>query len=208
MAVQIGKCPPTQVRPERHGAWAKGTTPAAELQSSDRPPIPHFMPPSHFRLPRISWRDLAITMGPYIVLVAIAFWVTWRFVRPAPPDTIVLTAGSEGSIFQATAERYRKILAREGVTLRILPSEGSLQNLKRLADPHSNVDAGFVQGGLGDLADATKVVSLGSVFYAPVVVFYRAPRPIALLSGLRGKSIAIGREGSGTRVVAEALLKA
>jgi len=166
------------------------------------------MPRSHFRLPRISWRDLAITMGPYIVLVAIAFWVTWRFVRPAPPDTIVLTAGSEGSIFQATAERYRKILAREGVTLRILPSEGSLQNLKRLADPHSNVDAGFVQGGLGDLADATKVVSLGSVFYAPVVVFYRAPRPIALLSGLRGKSIAIGREGSGTRVVAEALLKA
>ncbi len=160
------------------------------------------------KIPRISWRDLAVTLGPFILLVLVAFWITLRFVRPAPPHTVYLTSGRAGSIFQVTAERYRKILAREGVELEILPSEGSLENLKRLADPKSKADIGFVQGGLASLGEPDKVVSLGSMFYAPVVVFYRSARPIPLLSRLRGKSIAIGREGSGTRAIAGTLLKA
>ncbi|HEX3099331.1 MAG TPA: TAXI family TRAP transporter solute-binding subunit, partial [Usitatibacter sp.] len=162
----------------------------------------------HLRIPRISWHDLALTLGPYVLLVAVGFWFAYRFVRPAPPGTIVLTSGGAGSLFDVASRRYRDILARQGVTLEILPSEGSLENLKRLADPDSKVDVGFVQGGLADRVDAAKLVSLGSVFYAPVAVFYRAPRPITRLSGLRGKRIAIGREGSGTRATSEALLKA
>src|SRR5207237_6764479 len=67
---------------------------------------------------------------------------------------------------------------------------------------------GFVQGGIASLGDANDLMSLGSVFYVPVLVFYRAPQPIRLLSELDGKRIAIGREGSGARVLAETLLKA
>src|SRR5437762_1231418 len=55
---------------------------------------------------------------------------------------------------------------------------------------------------------ANDLMSLGSVFYVPVLVFYRAPQPLSLLSELAGKRIAIGREGSGARVLAETLLKA
>jgi hypothetical protein len=51
-------------------------------------------------------------------------------------------------------------------------------------------------------------MSLGSVFYVPGLIFYRAPQPIRLLSELEGKRVAIGREGSGARVLAEMLLKA
>lgn len=149
-----------------------------------------------------------MTLGPFVLLVVLAFWFTYRFVRPAPPDTIVMTSGRAGSIFQATAERYRKILARQGIKLEIVPSEGSLDNLRRLADPKSKADVGFVQGGLASLGEPDKVESLGSIFYAPVAVFYRARKPAARLSQLEGKSIAIGREGSGTRAIAETLLKA
>jgi NMT1-like family len=163
---------------------------------------------SHFTLPRISWRDLAFTLGPFVLLVAVAFWIAHRFVRPAPPDTIVITSGPAGSVFQVTSERYRKILARQGVTLRILPSQGSLENFKRLIDPNFTVDIGFVQGGLSDLGDAGELMSLGSVFYEPVFVFYRSPRSLSRLSELSGMRIAIGREGSGTRVLAETLLRA
>jgi hypothetical protein len=160
-------------------------------------------------IPRISWRDLAITLGPYVLLVIVAFWIAFRFVRPAPPDTIVFTSGPAGSMFQVTAERYRKILAREGVTLKVLPSQGSVENIKRLADPKFDVDIGFVQGGLSNLSDASdRLMSLGSVFYQPVLVFYHSPRPITRLSELRGKRIAIGGEGSGTRLLAATLLKA
>jgi NMT1 family protein len=159
------------------------------------------------RIPRISWRDLTVTLGPFVLLVIVAFWLALHFVKPAPPDTIVISAGPEGSVFQVYAQRYTKVLAREGVKLKILPSQGSLENLKRLSDPGSGVDVGFVQGGIAALGDAASLTSLGSVAYAPMLIFYRSPRPINLLSELRGKRIAIGRQGSGARVLAENLLK-
>jgi NMT1 family protein len=163
---------------------------------------------SRFKAGRVSWRDLALTLGPFVLLVLAAFWFAFHFVRPAPPDTVIITSGPEGSQFQASAERYSKILARQGVTLRILPSQGSLDNLKRLSDPNFEVDIGFVQGGLSRFGDPDEIMSLGSVFYSPVLVFYRSPRPISRLSELQGKRIAIGRVGSGTRALAETLLKA
>ena len=161
-----------------------------------------------FRISAVSWRDAALTLVPFALLLMVVLWVTLRFVNPAPPTTIVMTSGADGSMFQVNAGRYAKILARQGVTLKILPSQGSLENLKRLSDPAFKVDVGFVQGGIASLGDENDLMSLGSVFYVPVLVFYKAPQPIKLLSELDGKRIAIGREGSGARVLAEALLKA
>jgi hypothetical protein len=161
-----------------------------------------------FRNSRISWRDAALTYGPFLLLLIVVVWIALHFMQPAPPDTIVMTSGAEGSMFQVYAGRYAKILARQGVRLKILPSQGSLENLKRLSDEQFTVDLGFVQGGIASLGGANELVSLGSVFYVPVLVFYRAPRPIKFLSELDGKRIAVGREGSGARVLAETLLKA
>lgn len=166
------------------------------------------MPRPHLTVPRVSWRDLAMTVLPFAALALLAFWFTQRFVRPAPPETIALASGRAGSIFQATAERYRTILARNGVRLEIVPTEGSIDTLRRLAAPGSKVDVGFVQGGVASQGQPEKVVSLGSIFYSPVAIFYRAPKPIARLSELAGRSLAIGREGSGTRALAETLLRA
>ena len=157
---------------------------------------------------RISWRDLALTLGPILLLSVIAIWIAFWFVRPAPPDTIVITSGPDGSQFRNTAERYRKILARNDVTLEILPSHGGLENLKRLSDPEFQVDVGFVQGGLAAGLDTDDLVSLGSVFYQPVMVFYRSTEPLNRLSALKGKRLAIGSEGSGARSLALTLLKA
>jgi TRAP-type uncharacterized transport system substrate-binding protein len=160
-----------------------------------------------FKISQVSWRDLALTYGSFLLLLLAAIWITLHFMRPAPPNTIVMTTGADGSMFDVYAGRYAKILAQQGVTLKILPSQGSLENLKRLSDPKFAVDAGFVQGGIASFGDANHLMSLGSVFYVPVLVFYRAPQPIKFLSALDGKRIAIGREGSGARVLAETLLK-
>ncbi|HXJ43640.1 MAG TPA: TAXI family TRAP transporter solute-binding subunit [Bryobacteraceae bacterium] len=138
------------------------------------------------------------------VTVAAVFW----FFHSAPPQTITITSGPEGSAFQKTAESYRAILARSGVKLNVLPSAGSLENLKRLCDPAFHVDIGFVQGGVTNGVDTDQLVSLGSVAYEPLLVFYRSATPINLLSELNGKRLAIGPEGSGTRTLASALLQA
>jgi len=160
------------------------------------------------RVGRIAWRDLALTLGPFLVISLVAIWIALRFVQPAPPDTIVMTGGPEGSTFHRHAERYRKILARNGVNLEILSSLGSVQNLERLSDPAFRVDVGLVQGGLAKGADIGNLVSLGSVFYQPLMVFYRSAVPVQLLSGLAGKRIAVGAVGSGTHALAMTLLNA
>jgi len=159
------------------------------------------------RIPRISWRDLAATLGPVLLLSIAAVLLAMHFVRPAPPTSLSIVSGPEGSTYRSMAEKYKEILARNGITLNILPSQGSLDNLHQLADLESDADVGFVPSGFSTGTDISNLASLGSVFYQPVTIFYRAPGAMQRLSELKGKRIAIGTEGSGTRFLALALLK-
>ncbi|MDA8088060.1 MAG: ABC transporter substrate-binding protein, partial [Nitrospiraceae bacterium] len=147
-------------------------------------------------------------IASFVLVILLTLFAVFWFFYSAPPATITMTSGPPGSIFQANAEKYRKVLAASGITLKILTSEGSLQNLKRLADPSSHVDIGFVQGGEADGMDISNLVSLGSLYYAPILVFYRNDKPIDILRQFEGMRLAIGPEGSGTRTLALALLAA
>jgi TRAP transporter TAXI family solute receptor len=160
------------------------------------------------RFAGVSLRDLLVSVGPIIILTAIVIGAAIWIIRPAPPDTITIAAGRSGSSFRVTAEKYRKILARNGVKLRILPSGGSLDNLRMLGNPAVKVDVGFVQGGVSNGMNVEQLVSLGSVFNVPLALFCRAEGPVERISSLAGKRLAIGPEGSGTRVLALILLKA
>lgn len=133
------------------------------------------------------------------------FGVYW-FIHSAPPETVYMTSGAEGSSFATNAEKYARIFARHGVKLKILPSNGSLENLRRLNDPSFHVDAGFIQGGITNDPSSNKLVSLGSINYEPLLVFYRNDTPVTLLSGFAGKRLAVGAHGSGTRSLALQLL--
>lgn len=160
------------------------------------------------RLVGVSVRDLVVTAGPVLAVTLAAIVAAYFFVRPAPPNSITITSGPPGSNFLLTAQKYQKILARNGVKLKILTSQGSLENLQRLSDPRYKVDVGFVQGGVSQGFQVDRLVSLGSMFHVPLLVFYRAPQPIQYLSQLAGKRLAIGMTGSGTHVLALTVLKA
>jgi TRAP-type uncharacterized transport system substrate-binding protein len=153
-----------------------------------------------FGLSRAAALTVVFLIG--LLLIFAFFW----FFHSAPPRTIAITSGPPGSSFQATAEKYRALLARKGITLKVLPSEGSLQNLQRLSDPSIDVDIGFVQGGITNGPSPIKLVSLGSISYQPLLVFYKGSNSVALLSELKGKRLDIGPVGSGTRALALALL--
>jgi hypothetical protein len=146
---------------------------------------------------------VAIMLAALVILYA-ALW----FIDSAPPDTITLIGGPEGSMFQRNAEKYKKILARNGVKLNVIPSQGSLENLAHLIDPSFHVDVGFVQGGVMEGVDTDKLVSLGSVFYEPLMVFYRGKTPVDKLTQFSGKKLAIGQVASGAHMLASVLLKA
>src|SRR5450830_792819 len=86
------------------------------------------------RFVAISWRDLAISFGPIALLSVVAVWLAIWFIHPAPPKPITIATGPEHSNFWNNAEKYRKIMARNGIKLNIVTSEGSLDNLRKLND--------------------------------------------------------------------------
>jgi TRAP-type uncharacterized transport system substrate-binding protein len=120
----------------------------------------------------------------------------------------VLTSGPEGSSFHRWALAYQKELATEDVTLKILPSAGSSDNLERLQSNTLQVDIGFIADGVAKEESFQGLVSLGSIAYQPLMVFYRGATPITRLSELAGKRLAVGAAGSGTRALATTLLQA
>ncbi len=150
----------------------------------------------------------AVSLSVVVLFSLVVLFAVYWFFYLAPPSTIIMTAGPEDSVFQVNAERYVKILARNGVKVKVLQSEGSLENLKRLADPAFNVDVGFVQNGVSAGLKTEKLVSLGSLAYQPLLIFYRSQAPLDMLSQMEGMRLAIGPEGSGTRTLALALLAA
>lgn len=153
-------------------------------------------------------RDMLIAWWSAILVVAVGFAVALHFVKPAPPDYVVISAGAEDGAYFAYAKRYREILARHNVVLEVKPSSGAVENYERLRKEGSGIDIGFVQGGIGVADDAPDLRSLGSMYFEPVWIFHRVSGTIDRLTQLEGRRLAIGPEGSGTRRLATALLTA
>ena len=142
-----------------------------------------------------------------LVVAAVVVALIALFWRPAPPDEVVMSTGAAGGAYEAFARRYRDILARSGVELVLRPSAGAAENLDRLRDPGSNVDVALVQGGLARPGDETRLVTLGAVGYEALWFFHRTSIPLERLDALRGRRIAAGQPGSGTRKTMDVLLE-
>jgi TRAP transporter TAXI family solute receptor len=153
---------------------------------------------------RTAW--FAFVAALSVALVAL-FWAV-SVLSPMPPRPVTMTTGSEGGAYHELGKRYRETLSRSGVELRLLPSDGGIENLRRLSDPRSGVSVGFAQGGATGDSERKDLVSLGTVSYEPLWFFCRVGNPGRKLERLRGKGISIGPEGSGTRVLAVTLLAA
>jgi len=123
-----------------------------------------------------------------------------------PPHTVVMATGAEGGANYELGIRYREILAKAGVKLRLLPTTGGMENIARLRDPKSGVDVGFVQGGTTTKEESPNLESLGTIFYEPLWLFSRSEVGNNL-QALRGRRVSIGPEGSAGRALALDLAK-
>jgi TRAP-type uncharacterized transport system substrate-binding protein len=152
-------------------------------------------------------REKLIVAGPAAGLIILAFVVAYYFLDPLPPRRISIGCGSpEGANFKF-AKAYRKILAREGITLDLRNTAGSAENLKLLGADSGGVDAAFVQGSLKSLVRNADLVSLGSLFFEPLWIFHRNDLAPQRLPDLKGLRLAVGEEGSGTRILTVRLLE-
>lgn len=155
--------------------------------------------------PRLFSKDRIKIFGPAVVLTMLGFFVAFQFVQPAPPTRIVMATGDKNGAYYLFGKRYQALLAQHGIALTLRNTTGSVENLQLLKK--GEVDIAFVQGGVRVVPpNSTTFTSLASLYYEPIWVFTRNLKSPEQLTALRGKRIAAGEVGSGTRSIALQLL--
>src|SRR5204863_831611 len=129
------------------------------------------------------------------LVAAACIWVSFLFLEPIPPRRIVLASGPEFSLYHQQAQRYKEVLAGEGVTLEERLTDGAGENLRLLLDRKSGVDIAFVQGGIASFPEANAVVMVASLYYEPLWIFVRRGERIDALAALVGKRVSMGMPG-------------
>jgi TRAP-type uncharacterized transport system substrate-binding protein len=142
----------------------------------------------------LAWSVLALA-----ALAAAAVWLAFAFLKPTPPRVVVMATGPEGGIRAELGKRYREILARSGIELRLSPSAGAVENVERLRDPKSGVSVAIIPSGITTQQDSPELASLGTLFYEPLWIFARGDALSERLRRSRRLRISIGAEGSATR---------
>ena len=156
---------------------------------------------------RLTRREKLKLFLPAIVLTIIGFLVVYQFVDPAPPNQITIACGTKEGANFLFAKAYQKIMAKEGVKLNIRTTAGSVENLELLQAESDGVEVAFVQGGLSSSVKKVNIESLGSLFFEPMWTFHRTDLAIARTSDLKGMRLAVGEEGSGTKILTMHLLQ-
>ena len=142
-----------------------------------------------------------------LVALALGIFAVTAFVHPLLPRKLAMATGAAGGGYFEFGERYKPLLAQQGVDLTVLQTAGSIENLAMLRSPDSGVSVALVQNGLTDPQRSPGLVSLGTVAYVPLWIFYRGPQASRdQLEQLRGMRVSIGPNGSGTRQLALELL--
>jgi uncharacterized protein len=143
-----------------------------------------------------------------LLIIVISSLMSYRFLQPLPPKTLIMATGMPGGSYAAFGELYRQILARDGIRVKLRATSGAMENLRLLEDRSQAVEVGFVQGTVGSIEESSNLVSLGGLAYTPLWIFYRGNDTYDNLAKLKGKRIAIGPQGSGVRKYSHELLKA
>ena len=159
-----------------------------------------------------SWKDLksfvqetwpALTI--LLVILIIAVWVA----DPAPPRHVVMATGPAGSSNQMLGQRYQQYFAQRGITLELVATEGSVENVHRLQDLQDKVMAGFVMAGAAP-HHAKGIQTLGSINYQPLWCFYRSPVPLPIKERetlILSHNVNMGTPNSGTHLLMQEMLK-
>ena len=134
-----------------------------------------------------------------IIFVSICFYITFQFIQPSPKKEITIATGSKTGEYYNTALKYKELLEKEKVTVNIIETNGSIENLELLND--KKVDIAFVQNGT--IKDDKNIEILSSIYFEPLWIFYNKNiQNPTYIKDFLDKKISIGSLKSGTENLA------
>jgi TRAP transporter TAXI family solute receptor len=132
------------------------------------------------------------------------------------PGTLDIATGSTQGVYYRYGTAFAGVVEAElpGIRTRVVSTEGSVENLQRVADSDRTVAfsaadaAGDAVTGRGAFDRPLRVRALARVYddYLHLVVPERSP--IRAAADLRGHRVSVGQAGSGTEIIAERVLAA
>ena len=134
-----------------------------------------------------------------IAVIAIVLLVSRAILKPAAPDTITLLTGPEGGGYHELGKSYASYLRDMGLEVEVKVTAGGFENVKLLAAGADDTVAfapSNIEHVFDDSVDTSDLVSLGSVAYEPLWLFYRAGISVRRIPDLAGLRVATGAKGT------------
>lgn len=150
-----------------------------------------------------AWRSAFRREWRVILVVLLVLGIGVLALDPFAPTTIRMAKGTRNSGLEVISQRYQAVLAKHGVKLELIDSDGAPHSMRMVSE--GKVEVGLSQGGLKPLPN---VSYMGSVAQQPLWLFYtgRAARGEDLHTFLLGKRVSIGQPGTGSHRMTQDLL--
>ncbi len=71
--------------------------------------------------------EYAKVWGLLALIVVLGFLFAYQFVEPPPPKAVRIATGGQDGAYYAFAQKYARLLARDGITLEVVSTAGSIE---------------------------------------------------------------------------------
>lgn len=134
----------------------------------------------------------------------------------APPATVDIATGNTRGVYFGYGTALATMVRAElpGVRARVQSTEGSVDNLRRVASRQSTVAftaadvASDAVTGRAPFTEPLPIRAIARVYDDYVHLVVRADSPIRSAADLRGHRVSLGQSGSGTEIIARRVLSA
>ena len=120
-----------------------------------------------------SWLKVIRYYWLFVFLGCVTAIVLAIYIKPFAPKSVALATGQAGSSYTKISEEFQTYFKKNGIKLDLVSTSGLGEGLKGLDSAASDVSASFMTAGVVTAKEYPDLVSLGSVQYAPIWIFYR-----------------------------------
>lgn len=126
-----------------------------------------------FSKERKGWLKILRFYNVYIPLGIVCTIGLAIYINPLPPTTAYLAIGQDGSSYQEISKNFKTYFNKNSINLELISTSGLSEGLKGLHNVDSKINASFLTVGVAGENDYPGLVSLGSVQFAPIWIFYK-----------------------------------
>jgi hypothetical protein len=162
---------------------------------------------------RIGRRRALQTLAAAAVVLGLLLWWLKPFGGPSPPQgTVSFATGVPTGVYARYGELLKKYVAKDlpGVTMRLQPSEGSVENIERLISGEANFTIAQADAVAAYRAERGKdwqrLRAVARLYDDYMQLVVPADSAVSSTADLRGLRVGIGQPGSGVSLIAGRLL--